>query len=64
MESIRDELRGRLSTKQMAEALGVSHDTLQDWRQRRIGPPYHRIVGRVYYLESEVRKWLESNKWR
>lgn len=51
-----------LSPKQLALLLGVATVTVRVWRQRRQGPPYHRVGGRVKYRESDVAAWLESNR--
>lgn len=35
--------------------------TLARWRRENIGPPYRRIVGRIFYDLAEVEAW-ERNK--
>jgi hypothetical protein len=51
----------RLSPKQAAELLRVDADTLYRWRRLRVGPPYYRRVGRIFYLEADLRRWEFSN---
>ncbi len=47
----------KLTPKQAATMLGVSRNTLIVWRRRKVGPPYFRKVGRIFYLEKDVRDW-------
>ena len=43
-----------------ARLLGVSERTLHNWRRGGIGPPYHRVIGRVLYSVDAIRSWLSS----
>lgn len=54
----------KLSPKELAELLGVRVFTLQEWRKKRKGPPYHREVGRIFYYHDEVMAWWDSTRWR
>jgi predicted DNA-binding transcriptional regulator AlpA len=47
---------------EVAEQLGMSRRTLQGWRWRGGGPPYHRIGGAVRYDPTEVRAWLDAQR--
>jgi hypothetical protein len=47
----------KLTPKQAATMLGVSRSTLIAWRRLKVGPPYYRKVGRIFYLERDVRDW-------
>jgi len=48
-----------LSTRQLAERLGVSIRTVETWRYRGIGPRGTRLGYKaVRYPESEVERWL------
>jgi hypothetical protein len=51
----------KLTPKQAATMLGVSRSTLIAWRRLKVGPPYYRRVGRIFYLERDVRDWEFSN---
>lgn len=51
----------KLTTKQAADLLRVSADTLYQWRSRKVGPRYYRKVGRIFYLEQDLRAWEFSN---
>lgn len=51
-----------LTTKQVADRLGVSEDCVWRWRYLRRGPPYIRRVGRIFYLAADVRRWELSNR--
>jgi hypothetical protein len=45
----------------VAEYLGdLQPHTLEQWRWRKIGPPYIKAGGRVRYRKSDVDRWLES----
>jgi len=52
----------RLTPKQVAALLGVNIDTLQEWRKRRIGPPFTRMVTRIIYKRSDIEAWEERNR--
>lgn len=43
---------------------GLSRKTLQDWRYRGYGPPFHKLSdgprGRVRYHWPTVKAWLEA----
>jgi len=47
---------------EVAEVLGLSIRTLQGWRWRGGGPPYHRIGGAIRYDMAEVRAWLDAQR--
>ena len=46
-------LDGYLSENELAEQLGRARRTLQEWRAKRIGPPFTRI-GRAYFPGREI----------
>jgi predicted DNA-binding transcriptional regulator AlpA len=49
--------------EQVAAMLQLSPSTLEDWRWKRIGPPFVRISrGCIRYEESEVTRWIESHR--
>lgn len=48
-----------LTTEELAEFLGVSMRTIEDWRCDRKGPPHVRLGPRtVRYRSDEVLAWL------
>ena len=49
-----------LSEREAAEYLGRSPYTLRDWREKKIGPPYYRLVGSIVYSKNELDAFLES----
>lgn len=53
---------GLLTTRQMAQKHGFSVATVHSWRSRGGGPPYRKIGNRVYYVDAEVRGWIDSHK--
>ncbi len=56
---------GYLNTKEAAEYCGLSHKTLEKYRDLGTGPLHHRDGdgkrARVYYLPSELDDWMNAN---
>ena len=52
------ELKDFLSAKELAEALGVSIDTVLRWRDR--GLPFYRVGKRVWFDQYEVVEFIKS----
>ena len=52
-----------LSSKQVASMLNISPVTLCEWRKKKIGPPYTKLVGRVYYIRSEILDWQSGQRF-
>lgn len=49
--------------KDAAEAIGVTVQTLRQWRCKKVGPPAHKLpTGGIRYDVDEVVKWAKSNK--
>lgn len=48
------------TAQELADALDRSYSTLAGWRTKGIGPKATIIMGRVYYLRSDVTAWLEE----
>ena len=54
-----------LTTKQAAEFLGYSPETLKKWRmgqkvwQIGLGPRFYAINGRIMYREDWLQEWKE-----
>ncbi|MHB9090946.1 MAG: helix-turn-helix domain-containing protein [Chloroflexota bacterium] len=53
-------LRDLVSADQLAKALGVSLETVLDWR-RSGGLPGYRIGKRVFFLETDLMDWIRGN---
>lgn len=52
-----------LKTSQAAQRLGVRPETLREWRQRKIGPPYTTTAGgHARYENDELDAYLASRK--
>lgn len=51
-----------LSTDEVAEFLGVMHNTLEQRRLKRTGPRYLQPLGtrRVWHSEADMLAWLAS----
>ena len=55
------EERKIMNTRQAAEFLTVSSGTLQNWRSKKYGPPYHKLGGRVIYFTDELEKYARTS---
>ena len=52
-----------MTTRELAESLGVPVRTVQDWRYRGGGPAYHYISPRqVRYWPADVARWLKQQR--
>lgn len=51
-----------LTTKEVAELLGVTAVTLSNWRKKNCGPPTYRIGGEVRYEREDLERWLEEQR--
>lgn len=49
-----------LTENEVAERLRVKPRTLQDWRQRDIGPAWARLGGSVRYPATELERYIEA----
>ena len=52
-----------LTTEEAAKYLRLSPRTLERYRVTGEGPRFLKVGTRVFYLQSELDKWLKS-KWR
>lgn len=52
---------GLLNTKEVAALLGVSADTMMNWRKQKKGPPYVHMVGRFWYRQDQIAEWQRQN---
>jgi hypothetical protein len=55
---LRDDL-DLLDRETTAAVLRVEPRTLDDWRQKRAGPPSVKIGGRIFYRRSSILRWIE-----
>jgi helix-turn-helix protein len=53
-------LAGYLTEPELAAQLKKSRRALQDWRQRRVGPPWTQLGNTILYSEASVRAWLKT----
>ena len=53
-------LDNKITTRELADELRRSPETLIRWRRQRIGPPYLRVQGRVLYDRAKVEAWINS----
>ena len=52
-----------LTTEQAAQRLGVTKQTLEQWRMNKKGPDYIQIGGKkVGYLVEDLIKYLENRR--
>ena len=47
-------------TKGTAEYLHTTDRTMEDWRYRRVGPPFVRVGRHIRYRKVDVDAWLAS----
>lgn len=47
-----------LSPAELAAWLRVPIGTVYSWRQRKTGPPAHRIGGHLRYRLADIEAWL------
>jgi excisionase family DNA binding protein len=50
------------SRKEIADYLGISLVTLTDWM--KLGLPFHKVRGRVFFERSEVLEYVKSHRPR
>ena len=49
-----------LSSKQLAEYLGISVSTVTKLRGGKL--PYYKLGGRIYFKKQEVDEWIENTR--
>lgn len=47
-----------LTTAKAAQRCGLSSRTLEAWRSRGKGPPYHRLGGAIRYDSVDLEQWI------
>lgn len=53
----------QMTTKEVAALLKRNELTLVEWRKRKLGPPFYRLVGRIVYFRHEVEEWRRNSRW-
>jgi len=46
----------------VADRIGCTIRTLENWRQRRVGPAWVKVGNRVMYRERALNDWIRSNE--
>lgn len=54
----------KLTPKEAAKKLKLASSTLAQYRYKKIGPPYYKFKGTVYYIEEELEQWVKENTVR
>lgn len=52
----------RLTTREAADQLRVSQDTMRRWRREGGGPEYLKIGGRYYYEQADLDAYIKASK--
>lgn len=55
-------LTGWIGRNELADALGLTPDTLGRWEARRFGPPCVRAGRKVLYRRRAVQGWLAAQE--
>ncbi len=51
-----------MTPKQLADAMGVTPNTVKRWRLDGEGPAHIRVGNTIRYHRRDVEKWMESKK--
>jgi hypothetical protein len=51
-----------LSPDEVQEVYNIPITTLEKWRSKKIGPPYHKLGKHIRYKPQDVDKWVDSKK--
>lgn len=49
-----------ISTKEAADFLKYSEQTLAEWRVKGIGPKYYKPADKVFYIKDDLIEWVKS----
>jgi hypothetical protein len=49
-----------LSEQDAAEILHAKKQTMRAWRNRRKGPPFYKLNGRILYKREDLQAWIEQ----
>lgn len=59
----------RMNETEISKRTGLAVTSLRKWRSlsnlrgKRVGPPYEKIQGRVYYRLNEVEGWIQKEAY-
>jgi excisionase family DNA binding protein len=51
----------RLTVKETADYLRLSHSTLEAWRTKGRGPRFAKLGKKVFYDTRDLDKWIDDN---
>lgn len=51
-----------LSPDEVEEIFNIPATTLEKWRSKKIGPPYHKLGKHIRYKPQDVEKWIDTKK--
>jgi hypothetical protein len=57
-----DHPRKYLKPPTAAEKIGITPETLANWRWKQIGPPYYRVQGLILYRDDEIDAWIAAGR--
>lgn len=60
-EAANDPRKVYLTPQEVANRLGVTVSAVGQWRRRRQGPPWTKVVGSVRYDLSDFEDWQRRN---
>jgi hypothetical protein len=53
----------KITPTEAARLIGCSPRTLERWRRDRVGPPFFKpLIGRPFYLLSDLDAWLAATE--
>lgn len=61
MEDMQVENKSFLTTREVAERLGLSPTTLRIWRTNGTGPRFYRFHRSIFYKREDVDAWIGEN---
>ncbi|MBA3929015.1 MAG: DNA-binding protein [Xanthomonas sp.] len=57
-----DQIHRRVSEREAASYLGIAQRTVQDFRLRRVGPPYFKLGKRIVYDLADLDAFLAAGR--
>lgn len=57
-----EEAKDLLTNNEAAELLRIKPNTLQKWRSKEKGPPFHKIEGVIRYKKSDIDSYLRERR--
>ncbi len=51
-----------LTQKQVSNLYNLPESSLEKWRNRKVGPPYHKLGKHIRYCQNEVDEWVGQRK--